>query len=76
MTIVGDGAALCRDYFLSQGISCALAPAHLLLQSAIGVGMAAWRLWPSGAADAQSLTPVYLRLSQAERERLARENDQ
>ena len=73
MTIVGDGAALCHDYLLAAGISCDLAPAHLRLQSALGVGMAAWRLWPLGAVSPQDLRPNYLRLSQAERERLARE---
>ena len=73
MTIVGDGAALCHDYLLAAGIFCDLAPAHLRLQSALGVGMAAWRLWPQGAVSPQDLRPNYLRLSQAERERLARE---
>ena len=73
MTVVGDGAALCHDYLLAAGIPCDLAPAHLRLQSAVGVGMAAWRLWPQGAVSPQDLRPNYLRLSQAERERLARE---
>ena len=76
MTIVGDGAALCHDYLTARGIGCALAPAHLRLQSAVGVAMAAQELWPAGAVDAQGLQPVYLRLSQAERERLAREGRQ
>ncbi len=74
LTVVGDGAKLCRNYLSLQGIDCVLAPEHLLLQSAVGVGMAAWRRWPDGAVDAQAVTPVYLRLSQAERERLARLN--
>lgn len=73
MTVVGDGAALCHDYLLSAGIPCDLAPAHLRLQSAVGVGMAAWRIWPQGAVSPQDLRHNYLRLSQAERERLARE---
>ena len=73
LTIVGDGARLCCDFLTQRGISCRLAPAHLLLQSAVGVGMAASRSWPGGAVSAQELAPVYLRLSQAERERLARE---
>lgn len=73
LTIVGDGARLCCDFLTQRGISCRLAPAHLLLQSAVGVGMAAGRSWPGGAVSAQELAPVYLRLSQAERERLARE---
>lgn len=72
MTIVGDGAGLCFDFLKARGIACQLAPAHLRLQSAVGVGLAAWRRWPDGAVSAQELSPVYLRLSQAERERLAR----
>ena len=77
LTIVGDGALLCYDHFAAAGIPCRLAPVHLRMQSAIGVALAAERLWPEGAADAQDLRPAYLRLSQAERERqerLAREN--
>jgi len=72
LTIVGDGAALCYNYMRLQGIDCRLAPPHLRMQSAVGVGMAAERLWPAGAVSAQELAPAYLRLSQAERERLAR----
>lgn len=73
MYLVGDGAQLCFDFLTAGGIDCQLAPAHLRLQSAVGVGLAAWRRWPEAAVCAQALTPVYLRLSQAERERLARE---
>ena len=75
MFIVGDGARLCFDFLREQGIPCQLAPGHLRLQSAVGVGLAAWRQWPEGAVSAQELTPVYLRLSQAERERLEREKN-
>ena len=64
-----DAAADLRE----KNISCRLAPVHLRLQSAVGVGLAACRLWPDGAVDPQALAPVYLRLSQAERERLERE---
>lgn len=72
MTIVGDGAQLCYDYLVGQGIHCQLAPAHLRQQSALGVAMAACSHWPDNASTCQDLAPVYLRLSQAERERLAR----
>ena len=72
LTIVGDGAALCCNYMRQQGLDCRMAPPHLRMQSAVGVGMAAARLWPEGAVAVQSLEPVYLRLSQAERERLAK----
>ncbi len=72
--VVGDGAELCRDYLLSQDIACELAPRHLRLQSAVGVALAAWPKVQAGElCTAQELTPAYLRLSQAERERLARE---
>ena len=72
--IVGDGAALCHDYFTNAGIDCTLAPAHLRQQSALGVAMAAEAAGIDAAVSAQELAPVYLRLSQAERERLARES--
>ena len=75
MYIVGDGAEMCCNYFRLQGIACQMAPVHLRLQSAVGVGMAAQRLWPEGAVTAQDLSLTYLRLSQAERERLAREQN-
>lgn len=73
LVIVGDGAGLCFDDLRSRGISCQLAPGHLRLQSAVGVGFAAWKRWPEGAVSPQEIAPVYLRLSQAERERLAKE---
>ena len=71
MTIVGDGAQMCFDFFTVRGIDCRLAPVHLRLQSAAGVALAAWRR-RTETVSAQELTPVYLRLSQAERERLAK----
>ncbi len=67
--LVGDGAALTASYLASVGIPCRLAPENLRWQSAWGVAMAARGKTP-GSADA--LLPVYLRLSQAERERQAR----
>ena len=72
MFIVGDGAKLCFDFFQERGVDCRMAPGHLRLQSAVGVGLAAWQRWPESAVSAQELAPVYLRLSQAERERLAK----
>ena len=71
ITIVGDGAALCHNFLTNGGIPCALAPIHLRAQSAVGVGLAAEALAKEGKLlSAQDLSPVYLRLSQAERERL------
>ena len=74
LTLVGDGAQLGRQDFEARGIPCRRAPVHLRMQSAVGVGLAASALWPRGVVSAQKLSPVYLRLSQAERERLERLN--
>ena len=71
--LVGDGALLCYTTFKEQGLDVRLAPPHLRLQSAWGVARAALEQARAGAlTDAQGLTPAYHRLSQAERERLAR----
>ena len=71
--IVGDGAQLCCTYLQQQGIECRLAPAALVMQNAVGVALAAEELAAQGqTVSAHELVPVYLRLSQAERERLAR----
>lgn len=67
--LVGDGALLCYNAFLESGIPCRLAPEPLLNQSAWGVCMAAEGKSPQ---PADQLLPVYLRLSQAERERQAK----
>ena len=74
--LIGDGAELAEKYLREQGLACTVAPENLRWQSAWGVAMAAMDKTP-GNADA--LLPVYLRLSQAERERqerLAREAEQ
>lgn len=71
--IVGDGAHLCYNYFLEAGIPCRMVPAQLRMQNAVGVALAAEELAAEGkTVSAHQLVPVYLRLSQAERERLAR----
>lgn len=67
--LVGDGAKLTYDYLTQAGLACRMAPANLVYQSAWGVGMAALDKKPGNADD---LLPVYLRLSQAERERQER----
>ena len=67
--LVGDGAALTADYLAAAGLPHRLAPENLRWQSAWGVAMAAQDKTP-GTAD--ELLPVYLRLSQAERERQER----
>ena len=67
--LVGDGTELTHKYFESAGIACVAAPENLRWQSAWGVAMAASDKEPASSAD---LMCVYLRLSQAERERQER----
>ena len=67
--LVGDGAELSFRALTECGVPCVLAPENLRMQSAWGVAMAAQDKKP-GTAD--ELLPVYLRLSQAERERQER----
>ena len=74
MFLVGDGAELTEKFLKEQNLPCVVAPENLRWQSAWGVAMAAMDKEPG---NADSLLPVYLRLSQAERERnerLAKEN--
>ena len=71
--IVGDGAELCYTYLLEQGIACHMAPPALVMQNAVGVSQVACEMVQRGeTVNAHELVPVYLRLSQAERERLAK----
>lgn len=71
--VVGDGAQLCYTGLLEQGVSCTLAPAALRMQNAVGVALCAEEMVRRGeTTSARDLVPVYLRLSQAERERLAK----
>ncbi len=67
--LVGDGAKLTYEHMKKLGIDCRIAPQNLVYQSAWGVAMAALDKVPGTADD---LLPVYLRLSQAERERQER----
>ena len=71
--VVGDGAQLCCDYLTAHGIPCRLAPENMRYQSAVGVALAAEDMAHRGeTVSSRELVPTYLRLSQAERERLAR----
>ena len=70
---VGDGAQLCCDYLTSHGIPCRLVPENIRYQSAVGVALAAEDMARRGeTVSGRDLVPTYLRLSQAERERLAK----
>jgi tRNA threonylcarbamoyladenosine biosynthesis protein TsaB len=70
--LLGDGAELCQK-LLGGDLPLALAPEHLRRQRASGVAAAAMNLARSEWQTAETLAPVYLRLSQAEREKLNRE---
>lgn len=67
--LIGDGVTVTEKYFRGAGIACTAAPDPIRLQTAYGVAMAAATKEPATADD---IHPVYLRLSQAERERLER----
>ncbi|MBO6014811.1 MAG: tRNA (adenosine(37)-N6)-threonylcarbamoyltransferase complex dimerization subunit type 1 TsaB [Oscillospiraceae bacterium] len=67
--LIGDGAALTASFFAAHAVPFSVAPENLLWQTAWGVGKAAQG---KSLQDASSLLPVYLRLSQAERERQER----
>ena len=67
--LVGDGAGITEKFLRENGVPCRVAPENLVWQSAWGVAMAALDKTPGTADD---LLPVYLRLSQAERERQER----
>ncbi len=69
--LIGDGSFLCYNALKEQIPALMLPPEHRVHQRAAGVALAA--LHDPGDGDGAALTPNYLRLSQAERERLARE---
>ena len=73
--LVGDGALLCYNTLLEEVPALVLPPEHRMHQRAAGVALAAQAMADAGdPGKAAELTPNYLRLSQAERERAAREN--
>lgn len=67
--VVGDGWAVFRQALIDAQLPYTLAPESLRYQNAWGVCLAAMEKEPK---PAQELLPVYLRLSQAERERQAK----
>lgn len=69
--VAGDGAELCCKHLAGQNIEAVMAPEAIRMQSAWGVCRAAEGKPPANAAE---LLPVYLRLSQAERERQEKMN--
>ena len=72
--LVGDGSDLTYRTLFPEVPSLILPPEHRRHQRATGVALAAQRHLAAGKeANPATLTPNYLRLSQAERERLERE---
>jgi len=68
--LVGDGALLCYNELGADVDGLLLAPEHLRMQRASGVALLAWDQAQAGEnPSGASVTPNYLRLSQAERER-------
>lgn len=72
--ICGDGYKVARTALLSSGIELSNTPELLINENAASVARVAKRMYERGEAvsDAE-LSPVYLRMPQAERERLERE---
>ena len=69
--LVGDGAALAHKHLSSELENLILPPEHRQHQRAGGVALAALAAMDRGEnADGAALQPNYLRLSQAERERM------
>ena len=73
--LVGDGAALTYKTLGADLEELILPPEHRCQQRASGVALAALAAMEAGeSADGAALQPNYLRLSQAERERLEKQN--
>ena len=72
--LVGDGATLTYKTLGAEIPDLILPPEHRLHQRATGVALLAEKMAEKGeAGDGNALTPNYLRLSQAERERLEKQ---
>ena len=72
--LVGDGANLCYNTLSAEIPNLVLPPEHRTHQRAVGVALIAEAKAAAGeAGDGNALSPNYLRLSQAERERLEKE---
>ena len=71
--LVGDGANLCYNTLKEEVPNLVLPPEHRIHQRAVGVAVLAQRMAEAGLAPSGgALVPNYLRLSQAEREKLER----
>ena len=75
--LVGDGSILCYNTLKETVPTLVCPPEHRMHQRAAGVALAAKAMLERGeSCDGASLQPNYLRLSQAERERLEKQNQQ
>ena len=73
--LVGDGSIVCYNALKDTVPLLVMPPEHRMHQRAAGVGLAAAQLIEAGLpGNGAQLTPNYLRLSQAERERMERSN--
>ena len=73
--LVGDGSILCYNTLKEDVPALVCPPEHRMHQRAAGVGLVASRMLAAGeTCDGASLAPNYLRLSQAERERMEKQN--
>ncbi len=74
--LVGDGSILCYNTLKDRVSNLIAPPEHRMHQRAAGVALAALEQIQQGIpGDANALQPNYLRLSQAERERLEKEKE-
>ena len=74
--LVGDGSNLCYNTLSGEISHLVLPKEHRMHQRATGVALLAAKKIAAGeSGDGNALTPNYLRLSQAERERMEREKN-
>ncbi|MBQ8598721.1 MAG: tRNA (adenosine(37)-N6)-threonylcarbamoyltransferase complex dimerization subunit type 1 TsaB [Oscillospiraceae bacterium] len=74
VVLVGDGAVLCYNSIVEEDrAKISLSPAHQRLQNAYSVGLAVLQGHQNEAAPARELQPSYLRLPQAQRELLKKQ---
>ena len=74
--LVGDGAVLTYKTLSGEIPNLVLPPEHRLHQRAVGVALLAEQKQTAGeSGDGNALSPNYLRLSQAERERMEKEKN-
>ena len=79
LLLLGDGAALAAGYLSEKNdVIFSVMPESFKYQHAAGVAFAAWVRYNNGEAgqDGKTLLPSYLRLPQAERERIKGEKKQ